>query len=244
MAIARAIVSDPTLLVCDEPTGDLDRATADEILRLLQMLNREHGKTIVMVTHDPKAAEYAQRRAPPRQGHAGHGRGAAPREVPAAALGAALPQEDAHGPHAALDRGRLPALRPAAGRAGRVRVGRRRRRRQAPAHHRALLDHRAAADVVPAPHRAGAGRGGRGLRRLVRRQVPEREQCLPGVRGGSRPATSTCTRSSPSPPPSARPSPGRAPGRSRASVWSTASAGRSARSCRSPPRSTRRPTAA
>jgi putative ABC transport system ATP-binding protein len=62
VAIARAIVSDPTLLVCDEPTGDLDRATAAEILTILQMLNREHGKTIVMVTHDPKAAEYARRR--------------------------------------------------------------------------------------------------------------------------------------------------------------------------------------
>jgi putative ABC transport system ATP-binding protein len=62
VAIARAIVSDPTLLVCDEPTGDLDRATAHEIMLLLQMLNRDHGKTIVMVTHDPKAAEYAQRR--------------------------------------------------------------------------------------------------------------------------------------------------------------------------------------
>ena len=61
VAIARAIVSDPTLLVCDEPTGDLDRATAHEIMLLLQMLNRQHGKTIVMVTHDPKAAEYAQR---------------------------------------------------------------------------------------------------------------------------------------------------------------------------------------
>jgi len=59
VAIARALVADPTLLVCDEPTGDLDRATADEILHLLQTLNREHGKTIVMVTHDPKAAEFA-----------------------------------------------------------------------------------------------------------------------------------------------------------------------------------------
>ena len=59
VAIARAIVSDPTLLICDEPTGDLDRNSAEEILGLLQMLNREHGKTIVMVTHDPKAAEYA-----------------------------------------------------------------------------------------------------------------------------------------------------------------------------------------
>ena len=61
VAIARAIVSDPSLLVCDEPTGDLDRKTADEILTLLQTLNREHGKTIVMVTHDPLAAEYASR---------------------------------------------------------------------------------------------------------------------------------------------------------------------------------------
>jgi len=60
VAIARAIVSDPPLLVCDEPTGDLDRATAQDIMRLLQMLNREHGKTIVMVTHDPKAAEHAR----------------------------------------------------------------------------------------------------------------------------------------------------------------------------------------
>ena len=62
VAIARAIVSDPKILVCDEPTGDLDRHTADEIMGLLQQLNREHGKTIVMVTHDPKAAEFAHRR--------------------------------------------------------------------------------------------------------------------------------------------------------------------------------------
>ena len=59
VAIARAIVSDPALLVCDEPTGDLDRQSAEDVLGLLQQLNREHGKTIVMVTHDPKAAEYA-----------------------------------------------------------------------------------------------------------------------------------------------------------------------------------------
>lgn len=61
VAIARAIVSDPSLLLCDEPTGDLDRETADEILKLMQILNREHGKTIVMVTHDAVAAEYANR---------------------------------------------------------------------------------------------------------------------------------------------------------------------------------------
>jgi putative ABC transport system ATP-binding protein len=59
VAIARAIVSDPALLVCDEPTGDLDRQSAEDVLGLLQQLNRDHGKTIVMVTHDPKAAEYA-----------------------------------------------------------------------------------------------------------------------------------------------------------------------------------------
>jgi putative ABC transport system ATP-binding protein len=59
VAIARAIVSDPALLVCDEPTGDLDRQSAEDVLGLLQRLNKEHGKTIVMVTHDPKAAEYA-----------------------------------------------------------------------------------------------------------------------------------------------------------------------------------------
>ncbi|MEM0911195.1 MAG: ATP-binding cassette domain-containing protein, partial [Pseudomonadota bacterium] len=60
VAIARAVVSDPKLLLCDEPTGDLDRATADEILEMLQLLNRDFGKTIVMVTHDPAAAKYAK----------------------------------------------------------------------------------------------------------------------------------------------------------------------------------------
>jgi len=60
VAIARAIVSDPMLLVCDEPTGDLDRQSAAEVLGLLQELNRDHGKTVIMVTHDPKAADYAR----------------------------------------------------------------------------------------------------------------------------------------------------------------------------------------
>jgi len=61
VAIARAIVSDPKLLLCDEPTGDLDRSSADEILTILQLLNRDLGKTVVMVTHDPAAAKYARR---------------------------------------------------------------------------------------------------------------------------------------------------------------------------------------
>jgi putative ABC transport system ATP-binding protein len=61
VGIARAIVGDPSILLCDEPTGDLDRNSADEILTLLQQLNRQQNKTIVMVTHDPKAADHATR---------------------------------------------------------------------------------------------------------------------------------------------------------------------------------------
>jgi len=61
VGIARAIVSDPTLLLCDEPTGDLDRQSGEEILDLLEALNRDHGKTVVMVTHDPLAAARAKR---------------------------------------------------------------------------------------------------------------------------------------------------------------------------------------
>ena len=61
VGIARAIVTDPTLLLCDEPTGDLDRKSGDEVLNLLRTLNRDYGKTIVMVTHDPRAAECAKR---------------------------------------------------------------------------------------------------------------------------------------------------------------------------------------
>ncbi|MCA0341830.1 MAG: ATP-binding cassette domain-containing protein, partial [Proteobacteria bacterium] len=61
IGIARALVTDPGLLLCDEPTGDLDRKSADEVLDMLRFLNRELGKTIVMVTHDPQAALYARR---------------------------------------------------------------------------------------------------------------------------------------------------------------------------------------
>jgi len=61
VGIARGIVTDPTLLLCDEPTGDLDRKAGNEILDLLQALNREHGKTIIMVTHDPHASVRASR---------------------------------------------------------------------------------------------------------------------------------------------------------------------------------------
>jgi putative ABC transport system ATP-binding protein len=61
VAIARAIVSDPQVLLCDEPTGDLDRTTADEVLGILKLLNREHGKTIVVVTHDPEVTRHTKR---------------------------------------------------------------------------------------------------------------------------------------------------------------------------------------
>ena len=60
VAIARAIVADPTFLLCDEPTGDLDRKSADEIMDIIDRLVKEHGKTVLMVTHDPRAAERAQ----------------------------------------------------------------------------------------------------------------------------------------------------------------------------------------
>ena len=60
VAIARAIVTDPTILVADEPTGDLDRVSAEEILSMMERLNRDMGKTIIMVTHDPRAAQRAK----------------------------------------------------------------------------------------------------------------------------------------------------------------------------------------
>jgi putative ABC transport system ATP-binding protein len=69
VGIARAIVSDPGLLLCDEPTGDLDRHSADEVLQMLGFLHREMGKTIVMVTHDPQAALFAQRTLRLDKGH-------------------------------------------------------------------------------------------------------------------------------------------------------------------------------
>ena len=104
VAIARALVADPKLLVCDEPTGDLDRKSADEVLHLLQILNREHGKTIVIVTHDPKAAEFGSRHlhmdkgallesgtlAPDRPGR---------HEIPSPHLGLLVAQEDANHLH-------------------------------------------------------------------------------------------------------------------------------------------------
>ena len=94
VGIARAIVTDPTLLLCDEPTGDLDRKAGDEILDLLQALNREHGKTIVMVTHDPHAAERAKRTLHLDKGLLTKAEDA--HEVPAARLEEPLAAQDPH----------------------------------------------------------------------------------------------------------------------------------------------------
>lgn len=115
VAIARAIVSDPTFLICDEPTGDLDRHNAEEILRLLQELNREHGKTIVMVTHDPKAAEYATHTIHLDKGRAGRCAARALREccheVSLAGVGAVVPQQDPHLVDLAIGGGGVSAVR-------------------------------------------------------------------------------------------------------------------------------------
>ena len=97
VGIARAIVTDPTLLLCDEPTGDLDRKSGDEILDLLQALNRELGKTIVMVTHDPHAAARAKRTLHLDKGVLGRRR--RPHEVPAPRLAQPAAPEVPHDLH-------------------------------------------------------------------------------------------------------------------------------------------------
>jgi len=99
---------------CDEPTGDLDRQTADEILDLLRTLNREQGKTIIMVTHDQKAADYASRQLHVDKGQADRRPDQECRiEIPAAGLGRVVAQAHPDGVHAAVDPGRLPAVRAA-----------------------------------------------------------------------------------------------------------------------------------
>ena len=219
MAIARAIVSDPTLLVCDEPTGDLDRATADEILTLLQMLNREHGKTVVMVTHDPKAAEYARRQLHLDKGTLANGWEAAMKYLPL--LWAGLFRKKTRTVLTLLSVcvafllfGLLQAV------TGGLRVGRRQRRRQAPAHHRALLDHRALPisylrRIEQVPGVVGVAYAPTGSAPSTRtRATPSRcSRWIPS-------AISTCTPSSPSPT-SARRSSRRAPAPSPASAWSS-----------------------
>ena len=246
MAIARAIVSDPTLLVCDEPTGDLDRATA---------------------ARDPAAAADAQPRAR-QDGRDGHARPQGGRvRAPALHLDkGTLARQRAAGVGsestcpllwAGLFRkktrtiltllsvvvafllfGLLQAVRSRSSRAPTAPTPSAcSPPRATRSSSRCRCRYLRRIEQVP-------GVVGRGPRRLVRRQVPEREQRLPGLRGGSRalprhvPGVHHRARRS------ARPSPRRAPARSRASAWSIASAGRSARSCRSARRSTPRPTAA
>src|SRR5581483_10698405 len=158
VAIARAIVSDPTLLVCDEPTGDLDRQSATEVLTLMQELNRDHSKTIVMVTHDPKAAEYAHR---------------------TLHLDKADASQDAHDLHRPVGVGGVPAVRVAGYREQRLRQRQRESGGSLQAGHR-LQDqlHDGAADEPVLAHPGGAGCGRGVLRELVWRPVSGRARVL------------------------------------------------------------------
>ena len=124
VGIARAIVTDPTLLLCDEPTGDLDRKSGDEILDLLQALNREHGKTIVMVTHDPHAAARAKRTLHLEKGVL-VSQGRQSHEVLPHRLAQSAAAEVPHLLHHRRDLLRVPAVRRADGHPSRVQHGRR-----------------------------------------------------------------------------------------------------------------------
>ena len=140
VGIARAIVTDPTLLLCDEPTGDLDRKSGDEILNLLQTLNREHGKTIVMVTHDPHAADRARRTLHLEKGLARRGSGERMKFLPPR-LAQPDAAEDPHVHDAHEHRRGVRAVRRADGDPGRLQHGRGRRGRRSPDDDPQGLDH-------------------------------------------------------------------------------------------------------
>ena len=158
VAIARAIVADPTFLLCDEPTGDLDRKSADEILDLLALLVTELGKTILMVTHDPRAAERASALLHLDKGvlvEAAQGRAMVAREVPAAPLRQPQAQEDPHDADGRLvRRGDVP-VRPAGGDPRGLPPGHRRRGRRPAGGDRAHVHHPAAAAALLRAHRSG-----------------------------------------------------------------------------------------
>ena len=156
VGIARAIVTDPTLLLCDEPTGDLDRKAGDEILDLLQALNRDHGKTIVMVTHDPHAAERAQRTLHLDKGVLTNGEPA--REVPPARLEEHLAAEDPDDLHAARRSSSRSCCSAADDGPDGVHVRRGHRRRRSARADPQGQPHHAAAGVVRAAARGGARR--------------------------------------------------------------------------------------
>ena len=188
VGIARAIVADPTFLLCDEPTGDLDRKSADEILDLLGRLVQEHGKTVLMVTHDPLAAERAHVVVHLEKGVLVDAvtDGTGPDEVPASRPAQPAQEEDPDRPDDGLLRGRpLPVRHPGRG-PRRVPAGRGRGRRRPAGGGEQGLDHPAAAACLPRP--AGAHpRGHAGdLRQLVRRCLPGRAQLLSAVRHRSR----------------------------------------------------------
>ena len=185
VAIARAIVADPTFLLCDEPTGDLDRKSADEILDLLERLVREHGKTVLMVTHDPRAAERARRRAPPGQGRArgGRERRSAPvKYLPPARSPTFARKKVRTAPHRRLVRGGAVPVRVLAVVRGAFQPGR--WTWPAPTGWWSSTRSRSSSRCPsPTATRSCASPGSRGdLRQLVRRRVPGREEFLPPVR--------------------------------------------------------------
>src|SRR5438034_3450455 len=244
VAIARAIVSDPTLLVCDEPTGDLDRATAHEILLLPQMLNDDHGKTIVMVTHDPKAAEYARRRLRLDKGTLAATNGHAPSRDTCRCSGPSS---------SARRRARCSRCSPCSSPSCSSGCSRPCRWRSSRAPTARTPSGCSPPRATPSSSRCRCRtrRGSSAWRvwwawRTRTGSAPStRTRATPSPSSWSiPPATSTCTPSSRSRRRSARRSSRRVRAPSPASGWPTATAGRSASGCRSPRRSTRSPTAA
>ena len=183
VAIARALIADPTIIVADEPTGDLDRVTAEEILGLLDGLNRELGKTIIMVTHDPKAAGKAQAAHPPREGRAGRLTGAGLDVHRVSRPAQRVPPQAAHLADHGRDRGRHRRLRAPAHDRRRLVRGRRDVLVGAPHHPQldlARLSPAAQLRAETAPDR----RRERGVvGELVRRRLHHGEQLLSAVRG-------------------------------------------------------------
>ena len=176
VGIARAIVTDPTLLLCDEPTGDLDRKSGDEILDLLDALNREHGKTIVMVTHDAHAAARARRTLHLNKGPSRRSRS---REVPAARLEEPLPAEDAHVLHRRVHRRCVHPLRVPHGSAAILQHGCQRGGCGPAAGKPQGVADSAAARELPGTDHRGRRRRGPQLLAVVRRHLPGSRNFFP-----------------------------------------------------------------
>src|SRR5207248_10284255 len=155
VAIARAIASDPTILVADEPTGDLDRKSAEEVRTLLERLNKEFKKTIVMATHDPHAAERAHLVRHLHKGELQSGRG---RETAATRFQEPVPASPPHGAHRRGDRDGGDGVRPDSDDRGRVERRRRRVSGEPDDHAAQRVVHLPGPAAVPPANRPGPGR--------------------------------------------------------------------------------------